>query len=150
MPPSSESHIPVVQSCKLGKSPNRFMGISGYAKRPLMRALLMRRLRDSNPRYLAVRRFSRPVQSTNSAKPPCGCKFTSFISKCAVFGIQINRALNLSGLEPPLLNDNKYYVKYHREQKRDRVVPFTAIACWKDYLSNPLILSINSSWPVRA
>ena len=36
------------------------------------RALLysVRRLRDSNPRYLAVRRFSRPVQSTNSAKPP--------------------------------------------------------------------------------
>ena len=29
-----------------------------------------RRLRDSNPRYLAVRRFSRPVRSTNSAKPP--------------------------------------------------------------------------------
>ena len=30
----------------------------------------LRRLRDSNPRYLAVRRFSRPVRSTNSAKPP--------------------------------------------------------------------------------
>ncbi len=38
----------------------------------IVRALLCseRRLRDSNPRYLAVRRFSRPVQSTNSAKPP--------------------------------------------------------------------------------
>ena len=38
----------------------------------IMRALSysVRRLRDSNPRYLAVRRFSRPVRSTNSAKPP--------------------------------------------------------------------------------
>ena len=30
----------------------------------------MLREMDSNPRYLSVRRFSRPVQSTNSAKLP--------------------------------------------------------------------------------
>ena len=56
----------------------------------------------------------------------------------------------MSDLESALLNDNKYYVKWYWKQKRDRMGPSTVCCPKLDYLSKPLILSINSSCPVRA
>tara|TARA_B100000674_G_scaffold28889_1_gene20331 strand:+ start:4919 stop:5080 length:162 start_codon:yes stop_codon:yes gene_type:complete len=38
------------------------------------RAFVLRRERDSNPRYIAVRWFSRPVHSTTLPSLQVGCK----------------------------------------------------------------------------
>ena len=48
----------------------------------------LRRERDSNPRYLSVRRFSRPLQSTTlpSLLECSGCKGTHNFFNCKLFG----------------------------------------------------------------
>ncbi len=66
------------------------------------RALFVRRLRDSNPRYLAVRRFSRPVQSTNSAKPPKTLQIYAFPFKVAASNERFPYELCVNLLPPPI------------------------------------------------
>ena len=79
-----------------------------------VKSAFLRRERDSNPRYLSVRRFSRPVQST-TLPPLQGLFLTRIVVSSCLMVQRYSKKIYHASVSKKILRKNAFFLFVRRE-----------------------------------